>query len=104
MIKSLLMPHSAEDAWRHIEAGRRRGFLAGDADSAVVIADFYLPETGQFAGVVVHPEPDATMSDITRALGAVRIAHDPNATEFQWDPGEQETGFQASPDEPGTPP
>ncbi len=103
MIKSLLMPRSAEDRWQRIEGGGRRGFLAGDANSEVLIADFYLPETRQFAGVVVHPGPEADMADIAGALGAIRIAHDPNATEFQWQPGNEQSvspGVPAQPDAP----
>ena len=90
LVRTALQPSGADRLWQQIEVRDRAGFLSGDETCKAVVASIYLPQTKQFAELVIEPREGAVMADIYNCLADLDIQRDPNATvrpatgEFPW--------------------
>ncbi len=79
LVRTALQPSGADRLWQRIEVRGRAGFLSGDETCKAIVASIYLPQTKQFAELVIKPREGAAMDDIYNCLADLDIQRDPNA-------------------------
>jgi hypothetical protein len=73
LLRSILQPVGSDKQWLRLEIGGRRAILAGDATCKIIPVSIYLPQTRQFADIGIAPKNGATLDDVYRCLGQLRI-------------------------------
>ncbi|MFW6153652.1 MAG: hypothetical protein ACOC95_00360 [Planctomycetota bacterium] len=73
LLKATLAPIGMDTHWENVDTGRYRGNVAGDTSLGGITVMLYLPETQDFANIVLFPTDGATMTDVYDALANLRI-------------------------------
>jgi hypothetical protein len=69
LLKSLYQPIGSEKLFLRFRTGERKGILAGDLTSDFIIVLVYLPETKEFAELLIAGKPGCEMDNVYRCLG-----------------------------------
>jgi hypothetical protein len=80
LMKSVLQTIGSQKLWQRIECGGCKGILSGDTSCIAVVVDLYCPRTKEFATLTIKPGEGASMDDVYRCIGQIRIERDPAAT------------------------
>jgi len=73
LLKSAYQPVGSERLFQQFRTDRRDGILAGDQSCEALVALIYLPETRQFAELVIGNKGEVRMDDVYRCLGLLKI-------------------------------
>jgi hypothetical protein len=77
LLNSALQSHGAQKLWQQIKVKGRDGFLSGDESCAILVATIYLPQTRQFAEIIITPRGSTTMEEIYGCLASLDIKQAP---------------------------
>lgn len=73
LLKSVRPLIGSEKLFTRFQTDTRKGILAGDLTSEMVLVLIYLPETKEFAELVITGKARCTMEDVTRCIGQAKI-------------------------------
>jgi len=68
LLKAELVPIGSEKHWERIDTGKREGIIAGDTSLRGIQVTLYLPESKEFAWVLIVPKDGGRMDDVYRAI------------------------------------
>ncbi len=73
LLKTVLLPVGADKLFLQFETDRHKGILAGDTTMRGIFVNIYLPETKEFANLVILTKTGARMDDVYRCLAQLEI-------------------------------
>lgn len=73
LLKAVLMPIGSETLWERIDTGKREGIIAGDTSMRSIYVTLYLPQSKEFASLVIFPKDGVQMDDVYRAIAELDI-------------------------------